>query len=39
MELNVNLWTILIASSLTALVTGLGALPFLFIKKTLAVGG
>lgn len=28
-----NLWTILLASSLTAVVTGLGALPFLFFKK------
>ena len=28
-----NLWTILIASSLTAIVTGLGALPFLFFKR------
>jgi zinc transporter ZupT len=31
--MTVNLWTILISSGLTALVTGLGALPFLFIKK------
>ena len=28
-----NLWTILIASSLTAIVTGLGALPFLFFRR------
>jgi ZIP family zinc transporter len=28
-----NIWTILIASSLTAVVTGLGALPFFFFKK------
>ena len=28
-----NLWTILLASSLTAIVTGLGALPFLFFKR------
>ena len=33
MEISVNLWTILFASGLTALVTGLGALPFLFIKN------
>ncbi len=33
MEFNVNLWTILLASSLTAIVTGLGVLPFLFFKK------
>ena len=31
--MTINLWTILIASGLTALVTGLGALPFLFIKS------
>jgi ZIP family zinc transporter len=28
-----NLWTILLASGLTAVVTGLGAVPFLFFKK------
>jgi zinc transporter ZupT len=28
-----NLWTILLASSLTAVVTGLGVLPFFFFKK------
>ena len=28
-----NLWTILLASGLTAVTTGLGALPFLFFKK------
>lgn len=33
MEIQVNLWTILIASGLTAVVTGLGALPFIFIKS------
>jgi ZIP family zinc transporter len=33
MELTVNIWTILIASSLTAVVTGLGALPFFFFKN------
>lgn len=31
--MEINLWTILFASGLTALVTGLGALPFLFIKN------
>jgi zinc transporter ZupT len=31
--LEINLITILFASGLTALVTGLGALPFLFIKN------
>jgi zinc transporter ZupT len=31
--MNVNIWTILFASSLTAVVTGLGAVPFLFIKN------
>lgn len=31
--MEVSLWTILIASSLTALATGLGALPFLFVKE------
>ena len=33
MDITVNLWTILLASGLTALVTGLGALPFFFIKN------
>ncbi len=33
MEITVNLWTILLASGLTAVVTGLGALPFFFFKK------
>lgn len=33
MEIPVNLWTILIASGLTALVTGLGVLPFFFFKN------
>jgi len=33
MELTVNIWTILIASSLTALVTGLGVIPFIFFKN------
>jgi zinc transporter ZupT len=32
MELTTNLWTILIASGLTAVVTGLGVVPFLFFK-------
>jgi zinc transporter ZupT len=31
--MNVNIWTILLASTLTAIVTGLGAIPFLFIKN------
>jgi zinc transporter ZupT len=31
--MEINLWTILLASGLTAVVTGLGALPFLFIKN------
>ena len=31
--MQVNIWTILLASGLTALVTGLGVLPFLFVKK------
>jgi ZIP family zinc transporter len=31
--MQVNLWTILFASGLTAVVTGLGALPFLFFKS------
>ncbi len=31
--MEVNLWTILIASSLTALVTGLGVIPFIFFKN------
>ena len=33
MEITVNLWTILFASGLTAVVTGLGVLPFFFFKK------
>ena len=33
MELSTNLWTILLASGLTAVVTGLGALPFLFFNN------
>ncbi|MGB2962459.1 MAG: ZIP family metal transporter [Anaerolineales bacterium] len=33
MDINLNLWTILLASGLTAVVTGLGALPFLFFKS------
>jgi len=33
MDINVNLWTILIASGLTTLVTGLGVLPFFFFKN------
>ena len=33
MEMAVNLWTILLAASLTAVVTGLGALPFLFVRN------
>ncbi|HDD55186.1 MAG TPA: ZIP family metal transporter [Chloroflexi bacterium] len=33
MEFDVNLWTILLASSLTAAITGLGSLPFLFFKN------
>jgi len=31
--MEVNIWTILLASGLTAVVTGLGAIPFLFVKK------
>lgn len=31
--MQVNIWTILLASGLTAVVAGLGALPFLFVKK------
>ena len=31
--MQVNLWTILLASSLTAVVSGLGAMPFLFIRN------
>jgi len=31
--MQVNLWTIALASGLTAVVTGLGAIPFLFIKN------
>jgi len=33
MDIEVNLWTILIASSMTALVTGLGVIPFVFFKN------
>jgi len=33
MDISVNLWTILFASGLTAVVTGLGVLPFIFFKK------
>ncbi len=33
MEIDVNLWTILLASSLTAVVTGLGVIPFVFFKN------
>jgi zinc transporter ZupT len=29
----INVWTVLIAASITAIATGLGALPFLFIKN------
>lgn len=29
---NISIWTVLIASSITAIATGLGALPFLFVK-------
>jgi ZIP family zinc transporter len=32
MEITVNLWTILLASGLTAVVTGLGVIPFIFFK-------
>ena len=32
MEIPVNIWTILIASGLTAVVTGLGVVPFFFFK-------
>jgi len=31
--MDTNLWTILLASALTAVITGLGALPFFFFKK------
>ena len=31
--MEINIWTILLASGLTAVVTGLGAMPFLFIKN------
>ncbi len=31
--MEVNIWTILLASGLTAVVTGLGVIPFLFVKK------
>ena len=33
MDIPINLWTIVWASGMTALVTGLGALPFIFIKS------
>jgi len=33
MEIDVNLWTIMLASSLTAVVTGLGVIPFIFFKN------
>ena len=33
MDITVNLWTILLASGLTALVTGLGVLPFFLFKN------
>ena len=33
MDIPINLWTIIWASGMTALVTGLGALPFIFIKN------
>ncbi len=33
MEIDVNLWTILIAAGMTAVVTGLGAVPFFFFKS------
>ncbi len=33
MDIPINLWTIIWASGMTALVTGLGALPFIFIKS------
>jgi len=33
MEIQANLWTILLASGLTAVVTGLGVLPFIFFKN------
>jgi hypothetical protein len=31
--MEVNLWTILLASGLTAIVTGLGVIPFVFFKN------
>lgn len=33
MFMNIDLWTIFIAAGITALTTGLGAIPFLFIKR------
>ena len=33
MDISVNIWTILFASGLTAVVTGLGVLPFFFFKN------
>ncbi|MFN2113091.1 MAG: ZIP family metal transporter [Anaerolineales bacterium] len=33
MEIELNIWTILLAASLTAVVTGLGAVPFLFFNR------
>jgi zinc transporter ZupT len=33
MEIELNIWTILLASGLTAVVTALGAVPFIFFKK------
>jgi ZIP family zinc transporter len=31
--ISVSVWTVLLAAGLTAIATGLGALPFLFIKE------
>lgn len=31
--MEINIWTILLASGLTAVVTGLGAMPFLLVKN------
>ncbi|MEL6151990.1 MAG: ZIP family metal transporter [Chloroflexota bacterium] len=33
MESNISVWTVFIAASITALCTGLGALPFFFVKE------
>ncbi len=33
MEIETSVWTVLIAATITAIFTGLGALPFLFIKE------